>query len=474
MMAKDMISRLSRLLFPPASIRRRLCWLLGGVGLGMLLVVNLLWLPGAIRDIREAQSELQRVAVRGVGKQIHLFLQDKEEALKSQAKLFRPPLLMQDKEALRLLTHRFFQREPAFVEVGILDTQGKERLKVSRVLAITDQELGDSSASALFQEGMQRKTYWGPVVTTETSEPWVTLALPIEGSGTTMAGVVYGVINLKALWEVTGELQLSHGGRAYVVDRLGQLISTDDANLVLKRLSFADRPLIQQLMQHPGTQDLEFVQGDYINEHGVRVLATGLHLPGGQWSVVVEQPQTILYAPIAQKLWFTLGISVIGLLICMGIACILSQRFTRPIVRLREGVVQFGSGHLTHQVTVETDDEIGDLARQFNQMAEQLHTSYHELEHKVAEKTQDLQVRADRLRTLTHLNQLISESLNMDIALQEISRAAATLMDCLMVRIWIADEASQTLTLPGGGADAPLQKLAFGEGAAGWVAVHRQ
>jgi len=96
----------------------------------MLLAINLLWLPGAIHDIREAQSELQRVAVRGVRDQIHLFLQDKEEALKSQARLFRPLLLMQDKEGLRTLTNRFFQREPAFVEIGILDAQGKERLKV--------------------------------------------------------------------------------------------------------------------------------------------------------------------------------------------------------------------------------------------------------------------------------------------------------------------------------------------------------
>src|SRR5207244_7412061 len=102
-----------------------------------------------------------------------------------------------------------------------------------------------------------------------------------------------------------------------------------DANLVLKRLSFADRPLIQQLMQHPGTQGLEFVQGDYINEHGVRVLATGLHLPVGQWGVVVEQPQAILYAPMAQKLWFTLCISAIGLVVCIGIARILSRRFTQ-------------------------------------------------------------------------------------------------------------------------------------------------
>ena len=46
------------------------------------------------------------------------------------------------------------------------------------------------------------------------------------------------------------------------------------------------------------------------------------------------------------------------------------------------------------------------------------------------------------------------------------------------MRIWIATEASQTLTLPACFADTPLadtpvQKLSFGEGASGWVAVHR-
>ena len=64
---------LRRKIFPaPRSIRRRLFWLLGGVGLGTLLIVNLTWLPGAIREIREAQAELQRVAVRGARDQIQL------------------------------------------------------------------------------------------------------------------------------------------------------------------------------------------------------------------------------------------------------------------------------------------------------------------------------------------------------------------------------------------------------------------
>jgi nitrate/nitrite-specific signal transduction histidine kinase len=106
--------------------------------------------------------------------------------------------------------------------------------------------------------------------------------------------------------------------------------------------------------------------------------------------VVVEQPQSVLYAPIQHKLWLAIGLSALGVLANVSIAHVLSRRFTRPIIRLREAVTQIGSGHLTHQVTIEANDEIGDLAQQFNQTAAQLCASYDELERKVAEKTQDL------------------------------------------------------------------------------------
>jgi signal transduction histidine kinase/DNA-binding response OmpR family regulator len=478
-MGKGVTNTLGKVTRSPTSIRQRLFWLLGGMSLATLLVVNLIWLPGAIHDIRGTHEELQRVAVRGVRDQIKLFLEEKEQALRSQAMMSRTAFLAGDQAALRQLAHRFFQRDPAFVETGILDAQGREQLKVSRVLAVTDRDLGDRSAAEFFQEGRLREVFWGPVMITETSEPWVTVAVPLERANASAVGVIYGIVNLKSLWEVTEDLQLYQGGRAYVVDQMGRLIAADDPNLVLKQLTFADRPLVQHLIHYPNTPSVAPVRGEYTNEHHERVMATGVPLPRTGWGVVVEQPQSMLYASIRHKLWFAGVLSTLGILVTFGLAQLFSRRFTAPITRLREGVEQIGSGHLAHRVSIESADEVGDLAQQFNQMADQLQSSYDGLERKVAEKTRDLQVRADRLRTLTHLNQLISESLDMDTALHEISQAAASLIDCLLVRIWIADEASQTLTLPAGSsgnprADAPVNRLAFGEGSSGWVAVHRQ
>jgi hypothetical protein len=272
--------------------------------------------------------------------------------------LSRPAFLAGEQAILRQLAHRFFQRDPAFVEIGILDTHGQEQLRVSRVLAITDRGLGDRSASELFQQGGLRQTSWGSVMITETSEPWVTLAVPLECSNAVAAGLVYGIVNLESLWEVTANLGLQQGGRAYAVDRTGRLIAADDPNLVLKQLIFAERPLVQALMHHANARSGAPLQGQYTNEYQIRVMATGLPLTRTGWAVVVEQPQSILYASIRRKLWFAVGLSAFGLLVTFGLAHVSSRRFTAPIMRLREGV-----------------EQIGELARRFNQMADQLRAS---------------------------------------------------------------------------------------------------
>jgi CheY-like chemotaxis protein/signal transduction histidine kinase len=89
------------------------------------------------------------------------------------------------------------------------------------------------------------------------------------------------------------------------------------------------------------------------------------------------------------------------------------------------------------------------------------------------------ETRAVRLRTLTHLNQLISSSLHMDEVLHEIAQAAATLMQAPVVRFWMVDEATQTLEVRAFSdeslsTDFPIRTLPFNQGRVGWVATSRR
>ncbi len=71
-----------------------------------------------------------------------------------------------------------------------------------------------------------------------------------------------------------------------------------------------------------------------------------------------------------------------------------TRRIARPVERLSGGVAKLAAGSLDERVAVESDDELGQLAAAFNQMAEQLQALYSGLEQRVAERTADLQRRA--------------------------------------------------------------------------------
>jgi len=114
------------------TLRRRLFFLLAAASVIAILGVNLIWLPGTVRDVHDARAELQLVAVRGVRDQIDLFLADKEEGLRTVAQLFRAALLDGDPNGVALVAQRFLQREKTFEEIGVFDTRSTWRYRLSR------------------------------------------------------------------------------------------------------------------------------------------------------------------------------------------------------------------------------------------------------------------------------------------------------------------------------------------------------
>ena len=375
---------------PSGSIRRRLFFLLVGMSLGTLILANLIWLPSAIQEIRQSQDELRRIAVQFTRDQIEEQIKEREFEMTAIARRFRTYLIDGDREALHNVAQVFLQSEHAFEEVGIIDEEGKELVRFSRRSAITDRDLVDRSGTPLFRDGMKQEMYWDRVIITETSEPWVTLAIRLPHSSGLSGKLVFGVINLKGLWKLMEEFKLSHEGRAYIVDDTGRLIAAADPSNVLRQLSFADRPLIQRLIHPKNSDDRPFVESDYTNEKGVDVVATGLLLARPRWGLVVEQSRSLLFGPIRQKIWFFSSVTLAGLFLSFVLARTLSRLFTRPILQLREGAEQVGGGNLEHRIAIETNDEIGELGFQFNRMAAELRASYQGLENKVAERTRDI------------------------------------------------------------------------------------
>jgi len=389
-MAGNIFRIVKRLIHSQRSMRRRLFWLLFGISLGAITVVNLVWLPASIREIHHGQEELRSVSVESIHDRVRQFLAELEEELNSAALQFRVALLDGDPQDIRSTAQKLFQHQPAFEEIGILGRQGRELFKLSRRQPVTHEELRDRSATSLFRAGRKTKIRWSSVEITETSEPWVTLSISVDSPEPQGIGIVYGVVNLKWLWRLMGDFKLSNQGRAYVVDGNGRLIAAADASWVLKQISFADRPLVKRLMSDRGTQAGSTFHGDYTNELGRAAAASGARLDPPGWGVIVEQPQSVLYAAVRQKVWFCAALSTAALLICLLFAHFASGRVTKPISRLQEAADQIAAGRLEHRVPIETNDEIGRLAEHFNEMTDALRASRQGLEEKITERTRQV------------------------------------------------------------------------------------
>src|SRR5207302_2971073 len=73
-------------------------------------------------------------------------------------------------------------------------------------------------------------------------------------------------------------------------------------------------------------------------------------------------------------------LTVAGLFATSWLAMFLSKLVTQPVAALAEATQEISRGRLDYRVEVRAADEIGDLVRSFNRMAEELESSRRQIE----------------------------------------------------------------------------------------------
>ena len=127
----------------------------------------------------------------------------------------------------------------------------------------------------------------------------------------------------------------------------------------------------------PDKEVLEEVNNAYSGKTGY--LYGYATIPQYDWIYVVKQ-DTSSYANIVSSLPL---IMIVLLAIVTAIAIFISnglaEKYTKPIITLQNDIRQAADGRLDVHCDVDSDDEFGDLAKNFNQMMEIIATNYNEI-----------------------------------------------------------------------------------------------
>lgn len=142
--------------------------------------------------------------------------------------------------------------------------------------------------------------------------------------------------------------------------------------------------------QHPhfSFKEVEYVTGTAgVGEHGLILVA--MPLPQ-KFSETVKQIQASQerYLALSKErklvrrnyMGLLLLLTVLVLFASTWLALFLSKLVTRPVAALVEGTQEISRGRLDYRVDILAADEIGDLVRSFNRMAEELESNRHQID----------------------------------------------------------------------------------------------
>jgi len=308
----------------------------------LVAVVGVTLLSGGIFEVfthyREHRASLIRIqheqAAAGAAK-ISQFIEDIEGQLGWTTQL---PWSASAPESRRFDALRLLRQVPAITELVMLDSAGKERLKVSRLTMDVVDSGNDLSQDPKFTEAVAHKVYFGPVYFRRDSEPYMTVAL--SGSRKD-AGVSIAEVNLKLIWDVVSQVRAGEHGRAYVVSARGRLIAHPDMGLVLRNTDMS------KLAQVQAAQADTDVMSDALdgapNIMGQEVLTAFAPIRPLRWTMFVERPAEEAYASLYAALQRLAIVLAAALILTMLVGMLLSRRVVSPIEALRAGAAQIGS-----------------------------------------------------------------------------------------------------------------------------------
>ncbi len=360
--------------------------------IALVLVSGGLLTSGAVelffryRESVEGIWALQREMAQGAAFKIQQFVQDIEKTMRAstQAPDIATTVLT---ETYRLPLIKLLKVAPAITTATVLDANGREQVKESRVEMVRPEDLGNRSSDEAFMQARGGASFFGPVYFVRQSEPYMRIAVPIQWFASEVKGVLIAEVNLKYIWEVISQIKVGQTGYAYVVSREGDLIAHPDISVVLQKRNLKNLGQVQAaLAGAPGPFAAQ------PNLAGQQVFPAYAAIPELGWAVLVERPTAEAYAPLYASMLRTSVLLLVGLGMAALASFLIGRRVIRPVEVLRQGAAQIGAGTLSHRIAIHTGDELEALATEFNQMAAQLQESYAGLEQKVEKRTRELEI----------------------------------------------------------------------------------
>lgn len=275
-----------------------------------------------------------------------------------------------------------------------------------------------------YQEAMKSgKPVWSPIYR-HFAVPGlaITAAHPVYDAENRLLAVFGVDFILTQISDYLRQLKVGKNGITFIMERSGAIVASSSpeplyemAQAKLKRFQAAEMPnpviratagfikaRFPELSRITSVEQLEFTING--NHHYVQVTPFS-EQPGLDWLILVVVPRSDFDPQLKRNNQLALGLILASVVLASIASWYITNRLVHPIVRLNKAAKAMAEGKLDETVETGRNDELGELAVSFSQMAHQLKAFFEALENIITNRT----------RELTQANQ----QLNLEIAERE-------------------------------------------------------
>lgn len=299
-----------------------------------------------------------RNIIKSSAGEIRLFVKNAQQKLEGLARIMSATKLdnWQKEMALNAFNHSADQ----FISVSLLSSDGNMIVSTN-----PEKESIDSGRDEIFGKVLAGQTAISKVMLNRDIIPFMYMAVPIFHIGE-VKEVLWGKLNIKSIWDVLEEIKIGRTGHVCIMDTSGRFIGHREFHRIVMSGTPKKPEIVKKLLE--SDTPINWIE----EKDGTKFYCLGYHIKNLGWTIILTQTYPEIHVYLNQNVYWAIFLTAFMCMAAIILGWNRAKHFMAPIQNMHAQVKRISQGDLDQKVSVESNDEIGDLGQAFNEMTDSL------------------------------------------------------------------------------------------------------